>query len=353
MDLQTVQNLMDLTEGPAFVLENDRLILSNPQAEALGLRVGSTANGLPEELSLPVPGEQTQLRHVAFVGKEWVLRTLALEPWTLCLLQPEAPLIPPANDNTLLHTAGSIRQAVHELTTALDELTDNDGQDPAASHSVSLALRSIYRLRRTAGELEMFVRLRSGSYRLTPELCDLGNKTEELCGELAELLRAAGIELQWELPKSPLRVCLDWQLLSALLRELITNAALQSADRRVSLLLQRNGDDKVCFLVKNRFKEAIPERLFHRHAAENSELKQGLGIGLSLVSAGAACHGGSLLLSSEESGVMTAMLRAALCDPPPAGTYRSQVQLPGDPDLNLIALSPVLPPEAYRPDDLL
>ena len=353
MDLQSIQNLMGFSDGPAFVLEEERLLLSNPEAEALGLTAGASAKELLKDLPLPASGEAIRERRLFLHGQYWILRVLALDHRLFCQLRPEANFIPPANDNTLLRTAGSIRYAIQDLTTALDELADSAGpQDLAASQPVSLALRSIYRLRRTAGSLEMFVRLRSGSYELKPMLCDVGIKTKELCGELAELLQTAGIQLRQELPAASMHVCLDWELVSLLLRELITNAALRSSDRCITLSLRRIGKDKLCFCVKNRIDGPVTETLFHRYAAENCDLQPGLGMGLSLVSAGAACHHGSLLLSAEDADMLTAILSIGLADSPPVRTNRSNIELPRNQDENLIALSPALPPEAFRPEKL-
>ena len=73
---------------------------------------------------------------------------------------------------------------------------------------------------------------------------------------------------------------------------------------------------------------------------------------LSTVSAGAAVHGGGLLLSRTEDGTVTAVLSVAAL-PSDEHSVGSPVQLPDGSDAALEAFSTVLPPEAFRPEELL
>ena len=130
----------------------------------------------------------------------------------------------------------------------------------------------------------------------------------ELGGQLRELLQEAGIRLELRLPSQPVEACLDWTLTAALLRELTANAAANAGDGAVTLELSADGPDRIRFTLRNRPCEPLPEALFHRHAAERGERFEGLGLGLSLVSAGAACMGGSFLISTDDSGRVAAVL---------------------------------------------
>ena len=267
--------------------------------------------------------------------------------------QKDYPLVPAANEQTMLYTAGAIRAALQDLTTALNGLAELPGaaEGPFAQQA-AMALRSVYRLQRTAGELELFAQLRAGTYPLRRSRIELTVALIELCGELGELLETAGIELRLRMPKRDVEVCLDWPLTAALLRELVTNAAADAGDGTVEVELCADSPDRVRFTVRNRPAEPLPEPLFHRHAAERSEGFEGLGLGLSLVSAGAACQKGSFLISVEESGELAAVLSL------PVGAGRdaelhSQRHGLIDCDENLIALSPVLPNELFRLEDLL
>lgn len=260
---------------------------------------------------------------------------------------------PEANEQTMAHTAGAIRGAIQDLTTALSSLADLPGvaEQPFAEQA-ALALRSVYRLRRTAEELELCARLQAGKYRPRRSRLELLVLVTELCGEMGELLRPAGIMLELRTPLRELWVCLDWPLTASLLRELVTNAAAHAGDGKILLELQADSRERLRFTVRNRPAEPLPEPLFHRHAAERCERFEGLGLGLSLVSAGAAVLGGSFLISADESGEVAAVLSLPGGGREEAGIQFRPQELP-DYDKNLVALSPVLPTELFRLEDLL
>ena len=352
MKHSVIKELLELAGGPAFALRDGVVRFADPEAAALGLNPGTALSALLPDAPLPQPGCEATEAQVLLSGRSWTLRALAASGMILCFLRPPRTMVPAPNESTLVHTAGSIRLALQDLVLALDGLADTVCEDPAAAQQTALALRSVYRLRRTAGDLELLASLCVGSFRLCRQSCRPVAAAAELCAELAELLRPAGRTLSWELPRREIPCCLDWPLTAALLRELIANAAADAADGKIHLRLTQAGKNRLCFAVQNTPAGRLPEAPFHRHGAEQSDLKGGAGLGLSLVSAGAECHGGGLLLSSAEDGSVTALLTLTAAEQSDE-TVRSLVQLPRDPEASLTALSPVLPAECFRPEDLL
>lgn len=353
MDLSGIQNLLELAGGPAFLLRAGRICYASAEAEALGLRVGSELTKLLPDMRLPEPGEVLVEPALELEHKLWTLRAMETEGVVICFLRRQAAPFPGPNESTLLHTAGSIRAALQDLTTALDGLAERvSPQDVEAAGQAALGLRSVYRLRRRAEDLELFARLRAGSLRLNRQMYYLPNVFNSFCGETAELLRSAGCELRWSLAERSLWACFDWPLTAALLRELLANAAANSADGKLFLELSRVGEDKLRFVLTNRRGEPLPEQLFHGHSREETLLRDGMGLGLSIVSLGAAAQGGSLLLSQDREGKVTALLTVALAEKADQ-VNRSAVQLPTGYNAALSAFSSVLPPELYRVEDLL
>ena len=391
MELERIRRILELPGGAAFAVSEGAVVCATAEAEALGLLPGVSVDRLLPASILPEAGETVQEVPISLAGANWRLRAAAEEGCLLCFLRPEAIQSPAPNENTLLRTAGSIRLALHEVTVALEALTDaapkemaaeaaaitdptqkdeapkeTASADPAAAEAAAagpassgeaarsggLALRGVYRMRRAVEALELYARLRGGSYRPACREISVTAAVSALLGELTELLRAADLELRWELPPRDLVFRLDWPLLNFLLQELICNAAANNADGMIRVKLTRTGEDRLRFAVSNRPAEPLPEALFHLHAAPQQALQSGMGLGLSLVSAGAACHGGSLLLSTDRDGTVTALLSVAAGHGPDAAN-RCFIQLPTGAEATLIALSPVLPPELYRPEDLL
>ncbi len=349
MELSAIRAMLELAEGPAFALREGRLLLCNEEAELL-----DPEPAVLGALALPVPGEPPLESCQSFGGRSWTLRAVSPEPGLcLCFLRPLPAADQAPNEATLLHTAGVIRAAAQELTLALDALSEQlPGDDPSAAHSAALGLRGVYRLRRTAGELERFAVLRRGG-ALCRRRVRVVEATEALCRETAELLRSAGLRLEWSLPKKEFSLILDWPLIKAMLLELAANAAAHSADGTLRLELSRSGRRGLRFCLSNFSDGPLPEQIFHRHAAERRDLEPGLGLGLSLVSAGAAAHGGGFLLSADEEGRISALLSVLGAPREEPTELRGGIQRPAGPDEALTALSQVLPAELYRPEDLL
>lgn len=339
-------------DGPAFSVRDGVIGFADPAAEALGLHSGKRLSELLPQLELPPEGDAAKT--VLLLDRQvWSLQTAEEDGALRCVLRPQPAELPGPNESTLLHAAGSIRTALQELQAALNRLSEELGPgEETALRETALALRSVYRLRRTAGELELFSTLRMGRYQLRGEKLRVCARLAAFCGETREQLRAGGCELSWALPRREFSLCLDWPLLAFLLRELLANAAANSADGRLRLELSRVGRIGLRFAVTNRQAGALPDPLFHRHAELGTLLEGGLGLGLSTVSAGAAAHGGGLLLSHAEDGSVTAVLSVAALrsDEHSVG---SLVQLPDGPDAALEAFSALLPPEAFRPEELL
>lgn len=365
MELERIRRILELPGGAAFAVSEGAVLCATAEAEALGLLPGISVDRLLPASILPEAGDTVREVPISLAGTNWRLRAAAEEGCVLCFLRPEAAQSPPPNENTLLRAAGSIRLALHDVTVGLEALTDPAlmnavPEDPAlrdaaapgeASRHSGLAMRGVYRLRRTVEGMELYSRLRGGSYRPACEEVSVLSTVSAFLGELSELLRAADLELSWELPQRDFVLRLDWPLIAVLLEELFANAAANTADGRLRVKLTRSGD-RLLFAVSNRPAEPLPEDLFHQHAEPQQALSPGMGLGLSVASAGAACHGGSLLLSTDRDGTVTALLSVAAGERADAAN-RSFIQLPTGAEGALIALSPVLPPELYRPEDLL
>ena len=352
MELSAIKQMLEWTGAPAFAVAGGRLLVCSEEALALGLETGASVAALLPWFEPPQPGDAPTEAEVLLGGRRWVLRASPAEECALCFLRPAPEGLPGPNESTLLHTAGAIRLGLQELTLALNDIAEAERDTPSVAEHMALALRSVYRLRKTAGDLELFAALRNGTYRLRPAQCFVGASVTRLCGDLNDLLRAAGVTLTWELPAPDFLLRVDWPLLAALLREMVANAA-DTVDGQLRLTLTRGEGRKLRFALRNRPARPLPEALFHRHAAEQSDLRGGTGLGLSLLSIGAACHGGVFLLSPDERGFVTALLSVEGCREDTKPVLKSSFRDPNDPNESLAALSGVLPVSVYHPEGLL
>lgn len=348
MDLKRIRELVELPGGPAFAVADGVVICVSAEAEALGLCRSCAVPGFFEDLELPVPGSPVLEKRVKLGGADWILRAAAEGDCTLCFLRPEPPQASMPNENTLLYASGAMRLALQDLSAALAVLAEKPGQAESL-RAQSLALRSVYRLRMTAERMELFSRLRTGTCRPEYRETSVVSSALSFFGEADELLRSAQLTLQWDLPAQGFCLRLDWPLITTMLRELIVNAAADSADGCIRVKLVRVGERGLHFTVRNRPTRPLPELRFDLHAAAQEALRPGMGLGLSLVSTAAAAHGGSLLLSTEQSGEVTALLTVT-GEAGTAEVNKSLLQLPTGVEADMIAFSPILPPEVYQPD---
>lgn len=269
-------------------------------------------------------------------------------------IAPAGGLMAVLNDSVVFRLGGSMRSSAQDLLTFFNALAESPvlETEPLAGQAAS-GLRSLYRLTRSALRLELFVRLQTGKQPLLKTNCEVRGLTEQFCREAEDLLRMAGLRLEVQLPRQPFPACVDWALTSAMLWELISNAAANSLDGVIRLRLTRENLTTLRCSVSNRPKDPVlPEALFQRHAQAPDFHREGMGLGLSLVRMAAERHGGSLLLAGSPEDV-TAILTLDVSASEDAG-LGSLIQIPAaELQGGLLYLAEVLPPEAYRLEDVL
>ena len=261
--------------------------------------------------------------------------------------------------NSLMHTAGSMRQALQTLLSSVDAMTDKMDLNNAESvRDSSAALRSIYRLIRLSENLSAFSLLEKHCYPICKVRRSVFSVVRNLAEQAAELLAYRNIRLELTLPERDFFGAMDPGLLRLMLWNLLANAAEHASDGKLSLRAERSGQEEILLYLTNRAEgqELLEtERLFDRYSRdpEDPHARDGLGVGLRLVLDAAALHGGSLMLSSTPEGLVTAMLRLRT-EKDADQEISSPVGLP-EQTLNdgLIGLSCVLPDEAFDPRDLL
>ncbi len=261
--------------------------------------------------------------------------------------------------NSLMHTAGSMRQVLQTLLSSVDAMTDRmDPDSPEGIRDSSAALRSIYRLIRLSENLSAFALLEKNSYPLCKVRRSVFSLVRGIAEQAAELLAYRNVSLEIVLPDRDFFGAVDQNLLRLMLWNLLANAAEHASDGKLTLRAERSGQEEILLYLTNRTEgpELLEtERLFDRYSRdpEDPHARDGLGVGLRLVLDAAALHGGSLLLSSTPEGIVTAMLRLRT-EKDADQKISSPVGLP-EQTLNegLIGLSCVLPDEAFDPRDLL
>lgn len=188
-------------------------------------------------------------------------------------------------------------------------------------------------------------------------------ETVEICGFLEEILEKASTLLQdtatirWELPNNPVFTLADREKLERAIHNLLSNA-LKSATPATAVCVRLvRKQNRLYLSVSNTHPDPGPQsNLFNRYLRNPAELedpRNGLGLGMVIVCATAALHGGAVLIDRTADGsrfTMTLQIRKG--KPDQLSSPVLHWDYAGEYDHCLLELADVLPTSAYHPDQL-
>jgi signal transduction histidine kinase len=162
--------------------------------------------------------------------------------------------------------------------------------------------RSTWRLERLLDDLLDFALIEAGTFRLKPELTELGDKVLEIAESFRPQVTQAGLELKVTLPETPLLVTADAQRVGQVLTNFIGNAVkLTPPGGRIGVRAIAHPDAmrvEVCDTGPGIRPEELP-RLFQRFSQLESGIKRGgAGLGLSISKGLIEAHGGTIGVES-------------------------------------------------------
>lgn len=245
---------------------------------------------------------------------------------------------------------GALRQLRELLGDVLAEVSSAapKGETSAAFN------KTFHRLFRLIGNLEFMQQLtEGGGVPFHPATVDLDGLCRETVRLAGDLLREAGVTLEYTCKAQRLLVAGDAQLLNKMLLGLISNAAREAEE--VTVTLRRRGEQALILVSDGgpapdgRWLDA----LLQGGPGEGIPLPgQGAGLGLPIARHIVRLHGGTLLLSGGKSapGILVSL---------PAGTQGARVsvrtppvQRDGGLDPVLVELSDVLPSSVFGLESL-
>ncbi len=244
-------------------------------------------------------------------------------------------------------TAAELRVQLAQLTAA-SQLLERVATGPKERGYLAMVNQGIYRMLRTVSRMELAHRLTDeNEIRAFPQITDLGRWAEELCPRIESILALTGVEFRWQAADS-LLANVDPALTQHMLLELISNAA--KAGKQVRFTLAQR-EDKVCFTVSDDGEGLTPEVLTRLVDPEQSGAE---GQGVALVQRIAQLHGGHLMADTAPGRGVTMMVTLPQRLELPGGRLQSPAAYApqGGFDPVQVALSGLLPVEAFAPDEL-
>lgn len=261
----------------------------------------------------------------------------------------------PSIDQGAARTAAELRRQLALITMATQVL-EGTATDEKSSRYLAVLYQGICRMLRIVGRLELSVRLGEGGspVRLENTLTNLAQLVRELGERMGELLAYTGVELTVNAPEW-MGALVDKALIQQMLMELVSNAAkaAKEAGKHVTLTLAQHGERAV-FTVEDDGPGVEPEKLGRLFSGEETAVPDWRrdGVGVAIVRRVAELHGGTLVAECTPGKGLRVVVSI------PRGTPGGRVfETPaltwdrGGFDEELIALSGLLPAEAFGPKD--
>ncbi len=274
--------------------------------------------------------------------------------WDLFFPEPQDD---PAELRAMALAAGELREPLSGILAATDRLFPaiSSGEDPAAREQTALINRRLFQMMRMLYNMsDAYQYSRQSSGRT--EYIEADSFFRELFEKTAVLLEAAGLSVHYEGLCETVYTLAEPDRLERAILNLISNAAkfapqdsciqakLIRRGQRLSLSLTSPDDEDISTDPFNRF----------RRAPALEDRRKGIGLGLVLVRATAAAHGGALLIDQPEPGLRRVTMTLSVRQSREAELRSPSFRLDyaGGWDHALLELSDCLPPALYAADQL-
>ncbi len=351
-----VMGMLELILRPAFCVQDGSILYANRQAQSRGIVTGTPISGLlvtgAEEyaalggncLYLLLRIEKSTFG--ASVTKVDGLDVFVLEPEQM---QPEL--------QALALAARELREPLSNLMVAADRLLPTlDDTDEAAQKQAANINRSLHHMLRLLDNMSD-----SARYAEEPmprqEYRNISALMAEFFDSAAALVESAGITLEFTNHPTEIRSLVDVEKLRRAVFNLISNAVkFTPKGGHIDAKLTRHGDTVHLTITDNG--RGIPKEqlssLYFRYLRPScvEDSRHGIGLGMVIVQAAAAAHGGTVLIEQPPEGGTKVTLTLTV-RPQTDGNFRSPANLTidysGGRDRGLVELADLLPASSFQP----
>lgn len=351
LSLEQFRSVADVLTQPAFAEKDGVVCYANSEFAALQIAVGTPLSAFfLSQQTVPL-SEQAELS-CTVAGMPCEATAIRLQDCVLYILRMQEQMI---SAHALAHTVKSIRASLHGMYSAAAGLSDYiESAEDSKYQAYSCGLmQGIYRLERTAQNLDLLQRLSCETYTVSPERTEIVGYLADLCAEAEDLLRYAKIQLDFDLPEKTFFGNLDHTVAEAVFWNALSNAAANTRSGSVRIHAEHRGNLLQLTFLNGGMLVAKPQ-LFRQYqvAADAVSANSGPGFGLSVIRNAVALHGGTILFAEKPGEEVAFTVTFDLSHPVPP---QVKSPLPAQTTLHkgLIFLSDILPREAYDTRDLL
>ena len=348
---QDKQNLLEMIDRPAFLVQDGRITDCNQMAKNRQIPVGTpVADILPENCS----AYQNYRGGILYLTLQlgWIrcgATVTSQENYDIFLMDRDTDQ---AQLQALALAAQQLRVPLSNVMTMADCLFPHLQEDKQIEQASQMS-RALFQLMRQISNMadaERYAGMDSPKLENT-ELCHFFREISE---KAAASLEEVPVTIHFSSTESRIFSCIDRERMERAVYNLLSNAVKFSPKGGcVDVTLARSGK-MVCLTVEDHgdgIASHVKSSLFHRYLREPAieDSRFGLGLGMALVRSVAASHGGTVLLE-QTSGTKVTMTMAIQKDV--SGMLRAPVVRIGDyaggRDLGLLEFSETLPPSAYK-----
>lgn len=344
--------LLDLMARPAFCVADGLICRVNAQAAAYDIAPGTEISTLlltgAEEyaafdggclhLTLALSGERlgasvTRLAEFDVFCLEELSDSRELQAMALAARELRDPL------TTVMITA----QRLYPVAGTRD--------DPATREQVSRLNRGLFQIQRVIGNMS-----NAEHYAVSParqETVNVVGVLDEVFAKAAALVAHTGLRLEYRPHPDAVYTLADQESLERAVLNMVSNAVkFSDANSTIQASLTRRGQ-KLYLTMENTGKPiptGILGDVFTRYQRQcgMEDSRFGIGLGLVLIRAAAAAHGGTVLMESRENATRITMSLAIRQGGARMRDAQLQVDYAGEMDHSLIELSDILPPALYE-----
>lgn len=349
VEQKEIFGMLDLMVRPGFCVKDNKIEKCNPAAEGLLLSAGTEIGPLLLTGTQEYADFSGGCLHLtlSLSGQAWGASVTRMGAWDVFVLDAEEDA---ADLQTMALAARELRKPMDALITVADRLSAR--KDPEISDETARLHRGLYQMLRILSNMSDASRYCAVSH---PETRDIEAVFREVF-EKAQLLTAdSGITLTYEGLDESVYCLADAEQLERAVLNILSNALkftpkggtvhgkLTRRGRLLRLSIQDSGSGIAENILSNIFR-----RYQRRPSIEDSRF--GIGLGMVLIHAAAAHHGGTVLIDRPD-GVGTRITLTMTIRQNTDNLFRSgilRMDYAGERDHSLIELSEILPAELYN-----
>lgn len=339
--------MLDLLTQPGFCVKENQIVKTNPAAQGLLLSPGMGV----QELLLTGQEEYAAFQEgclyltLSLQGQPFGASVFSMDGTDVFLLEEDAEQ---PELRSLSLAARELRSPLSSAMTAAGQLLATQ-EDPQAREQMARLNRGLYQLLRIVGNMSD-----AACPPARPETQNIAAVLDEIFEKARTLLEHTGLRLTYE-PLNESVYCLtDREQLERAVLNILSNAAkftpkggtIRASLRRRGRMLRLSIQDSGSGIAES-ILGSIHRRYLRQPAIEDSRF--GLGLGMVLIRACAASHGGTVLIDRCEGGGTRVTMTFAIRQKGETVLHSPVLRMDytGGYDHSLVELSDCLPPELF------